>query len=588
MKLTKTNSSLHPVPCTLGHSSSNLIHRKILAKLYKFLLLAILVTVLLPSLATAATYYVDATDGNDNNNGFSSETAWKTIDKVNASNFEPGDQILFKRGQIWRETLKLSSSGMPGYPIKIGDYGTGEKPIFDGANLISQWSYEGSNIWKAIVPIQPKIVIVNGFVGTRETSLGNLDFFNEWYWQDGVLYVFQNKLNDVEAANRDFCIENTLKDYVIFENLTLQNANLAGFQNDRSKHVAVNNLTVRRIGNGAGRGIFFGSDSFFDNRGDYGSISNCTLTEIFGDGIFLHRVKYFTIDRNTIYTVYAGIDGNGGDNIQLLDCAKITISNNWMTQESTTSVKGNIVAEGFSNIDANFVIEKNTCLYGNFGIGLYQANTVIIRYNTFGFHGGADWASTINATTSNYKNIKIHHNLLYRGTCGINFGTNHTKHNIKILNNTIYGFSKRGIATDEFAGQIKNNIIWGSSSDYSDFHYKLKIKKGGSAISDHNLIGPEGLEFILFGSKSFSSLLAFTIASGQDQNSLERDPEFIDQLQNNFKLKANSPCIKTGVNVGLSQDIKGDLLLPRKSVDIGCFKYITLNPPKNICIVPSS
>ncbi len=48
----------------------------------------------------AATYYVDATSGQDNNEGLSDATPWKTIAKVNASRFAPGDQILFKRGRL--------------------------------------------------------------------------------------------------------------------------------------------------------------------------------------------------------------------------------------------------------------------------------------------------------------------------------------------------------------------------------------------------------------------------------------------------------------------------------------------------------
>jgi hypothetical protein len=40
--------------------------------------------------AWAATYYVDATNGNDANNGLSIETPWQTIAKVNASRFNPG------------------------------------------------------------------------------------------------------------------------------------------------------------------------------------------------------------------------------------------------------------------------------------------------------------------------------------------------------------------------------------------------------------------------------------------------------------------------------------------------------------------
>jgi len=49
--------------------------------------------------AWSATYYVDATNGNDGYDGLSEVTPWKTIAKVNASKFNPGDQILFKRGE---------------------------------------------------------------------------------------------------------------------------------------------------------------------------------------------------------------------------------------------------------------------------------------------------------------------------------------------------------------------------------------------------------------------------------------------------------------------------------------------------------
>ena len=59
--------------------------------------------------AFAATFYIDATNGNDSNNGLLTATPWKTIAKIIASSFQPGDQILFKRGEIWRECLGAPS-----------------------------------------------------------------------------------------------------------------------------------------------------------------------------------------------------------------------------------------------------------------------------------------------------------------------------------------------------------------------------------------------------------------------------------------------------------------------------------------------
>ncbi|MEZ4969244.1 MAG: hypothetical protein R2814_06220 [Flavobacteriaceae bacterium] len=65
---------------------------------------SLIVTLLLFSCALHATvYYVDATLGNDDNNGISEATPWKTLTKVNnsSSTFMAGDMILFKRGEVW-------------------------------------------------------------------------------------------------------------------------------------------------------------------------------------------------------------------------------------------------------------------------------------------------------------------------------------------------------------------------------------------------------------------------------------------------------------------------------------------------------
>jgi hypothetical protein len=50
---------------------------------------------------------VDATNGNDSNNGLSESTSWKTIAKVNSSNFNPGGEILFKGGRFGEGNLSF-------------------------------------------------------------------------------------------------------------------------------------------------------------------------------------------------------------------------------------------------------------------------------------------------------------------------------------------------------------------------------------------------------------------------------------------------------------------------------------------------
>jgi hypothetical protein len=50
---------------------------------------------------------VDGTNGNDGNSGLSPSTPWKTIAKVNASNFNPGGEIFFKDGRFGEGNLSF-------------------------------------------------------------------------------------------------------------------------------------------------------------------------------------------------------------------------------------------------------------------------------------------------------------------------------------------------------------------------------------------------------------------------------------------------------------------------------------------------
>lgn len=88
-----------------------------------------------PSPAGAAQYYVDAQAGSDGNSGQSAATAWQSLERVNTANFLPDDEILLKAGSSWTGHLSPHGSGAAGHPIRIGRYGTGERPRIDGGGL---------------------------------------------------------------------------------------------------------------------------------------------------------------------------------------------------------------------------------------------------------------------------------------------------------------------------------------------------------------------------------------------------------------------------------------------------------------------
>lgn len=86
--------------------------------------------------STPGTYFYVSNTGDDANDGTSELSPWKTIAKVNASTFFPADRIYFKRGDMWRETLTVSSSGAEGSPIIFGAYGAGANPEINGSQQI--------------------------------------------------------------------------------------------------------------------------------------------------------------------------------------------------------------------------------------------------------------------------------------------------------------------------------------------------------------------------------------------------------------------------------------------------------------------
>ena len=80
----------------------------------------------------ASTYYVDSASGNDANTGKAANAAWRTLAKVNATTFAPGDRILLQAGGSWRGTLWPKGSGTTNNVIRLGSYGGSARPLING------------------------------------------------------------------------------------------------------------------------------------------------------------------------------------------------------------------------------------------------------------------------------------------------------------------------------------------------------------------------------------------------------------------------------------------------------------------------
>jgi hypothetical protein len=93
-----------------------------------------------PEVAHAATggvtYYLDAT-GDDAATGTTPASAWRTLDKVNATTFGPGDRILLRSGESWTGQLWPKGSGAEGHPIVIDRFGGRAKPAINGGGQVA-------------------------------------------------------------------------------------------------------------------------------------------------------------------------------------------------------------------------------------------------------------------------------------------------------------------------------------------------------------------------------------------------------------------------------------------------------------------
>lgn len=151
---------------------------------------------LLWSVGSATTYYVSSSSGNDTNAGTAAGAAWATLAHVNAQTFQPGDSILFKRGDAWNESLVPPSSGSSGNPISFDAYGAGAPPNFTGYYAIPKnaWVFVTGNAWKAPVPSTYTTVNFCLFGSVWGQKVGavssNLTAPWDFYLANGYVYVY--------------------------------------------------------------------------------------------------------------------------------------------------------------------------------------------------------------------------------------------------------------------------------------------------------------------------------------------------------------------------------------------------------------
>lgn len=186
------------------------------------------------TLGEGGTIYYVSPNGDDNNDGLTPETAWRSLDKVNSATIrehshlgsdqdivknlntvefpayawavenpdnwaelKPGDVVLFERGSIWRGQL-IGAKG-----VTYSAYGEGAKPEIWGSpengSGAEKWSLlEGTdNIWVFYRELQEcgGILLDGEKVAIRETPLWDSDT-QKWLDADWLTEIYVAKLED--------------------------------------------------------------------------------------------------------------------------------------------------------------------------------------------------------------------------------------------------------------------------------------------------------------------------------------------------------------------------------------------------------
>lgn len=130
------------------HSTSGRCNAQPLSRCLQVCALCVIACVARNVAASTHYYYVDSVSGDDANSGTSPASAWKSLEKVNATTFHAGDALLLKCGSAWEGQLSPKGSGSADHPIRIGKYSDGPKPLIRGKDTEDAVLFKNQEFWE--------------------------------------------------------------------------------------------------------------------------------------------------------------------------------------------------------------------------------------------------------------------------------------------------------------------------------------------------------------------------------------------------------------------------------------------------------
>jgi len=282
------------------------------------------------------------------------------------------------------------------------------------------------------------------------------------------------------------------------------------------------------------------------------------------------------ISDNTVnYSGHTGIQPG----IQRSDIGTIIVSNN-LVDNSCHKSGGSMAIHG-NGSTTSVVIEYNEVrntksvpanMEDGGGIGIDFSENAVVRYNYI--HD--NWGKGLYVYGYNESNFEVYGNVIHGNDCGILIGaaSPYILANVKVYNNTCYN----NYNTNSY-GPNYNTELWVDNATNVEVLNNIAYANNNN-IAIH--IGPnvtnETVDYNsgyrdnggdLYNIDNSNKTWSQWRAAGYDINGINLDPQLNNPLGKDFTLKATSPCIDAGIDVGLPYS--------GSAPDIGAKEY-ELNP----------
>jgi hypothetical protein len=487
---------------------------------------------------SATKYYVSSSGGNDSGSGKSEDSAWKTISKVNGKTFSPGDSILFRRGDVWRETLVIPSSGTPTAYIVFSWYGTGANPAFLGSMRATAWTATTGNIWQSATSLTDPYTSSTGdifFLGSDtifgipkaySANFSGLTSEYNWTWNANTIYVYSatnpdTRYKSIEASQREFSVNLNFKEYIEINGIDMFFEQWGGItEKDNTLNlsgVIVRNCELAFNGtpNGYGYGTYF---CYNKTLIEYNVIHDCGRRGVSYVNYGSSDISGAIIQNNIFYNGNhtTSLDVETGSNSASGNLDKIIFRNNLVYDDPAgKAFSQTLFAQGphggTGQISGLYIYNNIFKFPSGMGVSLEDVDGSFIYNNTF---------------YGNNTNHSPTYHVFYDDGCT----------SAKIKNNIFYTL----LATDA-SGSGAGIVSVNTDTKQIDADYNLYYRINNSV----RIVYVNGFSYFMNGISNIRSSL------GWEKNSpIPADPKFVSS--SDFRLQSGSPAIGKGINVTVS------------------------------------